>query len=265
MNRILITGAAGAIGKALRAGLRGLYPLLRLSDIRAIAPAEAGEELAPADLRDLAAIKIAMAGIDCVVHMGGIPVEAPWQDILEANIIGSYNVFEAARECGVRRIIYASSNHVVGFHRAGRTIGIDAGPRPDSRYGVSKVYGEAMGRLYADKHGLCVACLRIGSFREHPEDARQLSTWISPRDLVQLVRRCIDAPDYRYLLLYGVSNNTRSRWKNPEAAGIGYVPQDNAEDYAAVLEGKTASGAAAEFHGGSFCDMELTNKINNID
>ncbi|MGE0559946.1 MAG: NAD-dependent epimerase/dehydratase family protein [Burkholderiales bacterium] len=265
MTRILITGAAGAIGGTLRTGLRGRYPLLRLSDMRVMAPAGPGEELVPADLRNYDAVKGAMTGIDCVVHLGGIPREAPWPAILEANIIGSYNVFEAARECGVRRVVFASSNHAVGFHRVAQTIGIDAGPRPDSRYGVSKVYGEALGRLYADKYGLSVACLRIGSFRDRPEDARQLSTWISPRDMVQLVGRCIDAPEYRYLVLYGVSANTRSRWKNPQAARIGYAPQDNAEDYAAEIAGKTAAGAAAEFHGGSFCDIELTNKINNID
>lgn len=265
MNRILITGAAGAIGSALRAGLRGRYPLLRLSDLRDIAPAAPGEEIAPADLCDPAAVKAAMAGIDCVVHLGGIPREAPWPAILEANIIGTYHVFEAARECGVRRVVFASSNHAVGFHRATKTIGIDVEPRPDSRYGVSKVYGEALGRLYADKHALSVACLRIGSFREKPEDARQLSTWISPRDMVQLVQRCIEAPDYRYLVLYGVSNNTRTRWRNPHAARIGYAPRDNAEDYATALTTRTAAGAAAEFHGGSFCDIELTNIINNID
>lgn len=265
MTRILITGAAGAIGSTLRTGLRGRYPLLRLSDMWVMAPAGPGEELVPADLRDHGAVKAAMAGIDCVVHLGGIPREAPWPAILEANIIGTYHVFEAARECGVKRVVYASSNHAVGFHRASRTIGIDVEPRPDSRYGVSKVYGEALGRLYADKHGLSVACLRIGSFRDRPEDARQLATWISPRDMVQLTRRCIEAPDYRYLVLYGVSNNTRSRWNNPHAAHIGYAPQDNAEDYAAAVEQKTAVGAAAEFHGGGFCDLELTNKINNID
>lgn len=265
MNRILITGAAGAIGSTLRAGLRGRYPLLRLSDVRCMESAGAGEELNTADLGNYAAVKTAMTDIDCVVHLGGIPREAPWPSILEANIIGSYNLFEAARECGVKRVIFASSNHAVGFHRASRNIGIDVEPRPDSRYGVSKVYGEALGRLYADKHGISVACLRIGSFREQPVDVRQLATWISPRDMVRLVRCCIDAPDYRYLVLYGVSNNTRTRWKNPHAARIAYAPQDNAEDYAAEIAGRTATGAAAEFHGGDFCALELTNKINNID
>lgn len=265
MKRILITGAAGNIGNTLRIGLRGHYPLLRLSDVRGMESTGAGEELNAADLGNYAAVKSAMTGIDCVVHMGGIPKEAPWPSILEANIIGTYNLFEAARECAVKRVIFASSNHVVGYHRAGRTIGIDVEPRPDSRYGVSKVYGEALGRLYADKHGISVACLRIGSFRERPTDARQLSTWISPRDMVQLVRCCIDAPNYRYLVLYGVSANTRTRWNNPHAARIGYLPQDNAEDYAAQIAGRTATGAAAEFHGGDFCALELTNKINDID
>ncbi len=265
MTRILITGAAGAIGSTLRTGLRGRYPLLRLSDVRDVGAILDREEFIPAELGDHEAVKIAMKGVDCVVHLGGIPREAPWPPILNANIIGTYNVFEAARECQVKRVVFASSNHVVGYHRAAQTIGIDVESRPDSRYGVSKVYGEALGRLYADKHGLSVACLRIGSFREQPGDARQLATWISPRDMVQLVRCCIDAPDYRFLVLYGVSNNTRNRWKNPHAARIGYAPQDNAEAYAAAVEQKTDKDAAAEFHGGAFCDLELTNKINNID
>lgn len=265
MTRVLITGAAGAIGSTLRAGLRGHYPLLRLSDVRTVGALQDGEEFMTADLGDYEAVETALKGIDCVVHLGGIPREAPWAAILEANIIGTYHVFEAARACGVQRVIFASSNHAVGYHRASETIGIDVAPRPDSRYGVSKVYGEALGRLYADKHGLSVACLRIGSFRERPEDARQLATWISPRDMVQLARCCIAAPDYRFLVLYGVSNNTRSRWRNPHAARIGYAPQDNAEDYAAAIAGKTDTGAAAEFHGGAFCDLELSNKINNID
>lgn len=265
MTSVLITGAAGAIGNTLRDGLRGHYPLLRLSDLREITGLHQDEEFVQADLGDYAAVRAAMNGIDCVVHLGGIPREAPWTSILESNIIGTYHVFEAARECGVRRVVFASSNHAVGYHRAAQTIGVDVAPRPDSRYGVSKVYGEALGRLYADKHGISVACLRIGSFREQPEDARQLATWISPRDMVQLTRCCMDAPDYRFLVLYGVSNNTRSRWRNPHAAQIGYAPQDNAEDYAAQVAHKVATGAAAEFHGGSFCDLELTNKINNID
>ena len=141
-----------------------------------MAPAGPGEELASADLRNYASVKAAMTGIECVVHLGGISHEATWQEILKTNIIGTGNVFEAARECGVRRVVFASSNHVVGFHRVGKMLGVNVETRPDTRYGVSKVYGETMGRLYADKVAISVACLRMGSFRQQPADARQLST-----------------------------------------------------------------------------------------
>ena len=267
MKRILITGAAGGIGKALRAGLTGVYPLLRLTDIRPIADDAAREECAMADLTDFTAVNAVMRGIDCVVHLGGVPREGPWDAILNNNIAGTYNVFEAARQCGVKRLIFASSNHVIGYYRAGNSVGVDEPPRPDSRYGVSKVFGEALGRLYADKHGMSVACLRIGSFRPRPENARQLATWVSPRDLTQLVRRCIDAPDYRFLVLYGVSNNTRSRWRNPHAALVGYTPLDNAEDYAAGLAAPASDGRdpAIEFHGGEFCALEFSGDIKSID
>src|SRR5271170_4237270 len=176
MKRILITGAAGQIGKALRQGLRGSYPLIRLLDVAPLGAAEKGEEVLTADIRDPAAIETATAGIDCVVHLAGQATEAPWEKVLPLNIEGCYNVFEAARRNGVKRIVFASSNHAIGFHRRERFIDNRVAPRPDSRYGVSKVFGEALGRLYADKHGLSVACLRIGAFRrlDRPVDARQL-------------------------------------------------------------------------------------------
>ncbi|MGQ0752159.1 MAG: NAD-dependent epimerase/dehydratase family protein [Betaproteobacteria bacterium] len=174
MQRVLITGAAGAIGTTLRAGLKGVYPLLRLSDIRPVGDLSSGEDFMSADLNDAAAVARLMPGIDCVVHLGGVPREDKWEAILANNIVGTYNVFEAARKAGVKRVVFASSNHVIGFHRAARTVDIEAPVRPDSRYGVSKVFGEALGRLYADKHGLSVACLRIGSFRQRPHSARQV-------------------------------------------------------------------------------------------
>ena len=218
MKRILITGAAGNIGSALRKGLRGSYPLIRLLDVAPLGTPENGEELYTADICDAPALETAMAGIDCVVHLAGMPTEAPWEEVLRLNIEGCYNVFEAARRGGVKRIVFASSNHAIGFHRRERFIDTNVVPRPDTRYGVSKVFGEAVGRLYADKYGLSVACLRIGSFLtpDRPTDARQLLTWISHRDMVQLVRRCIDCPDYHFVIVYGVSNNLRSRWDNSE-------------------------------------------------
>ena len=266
-SRILITGAAGEIGGTLRAGLRGAYELLRLTDVRPLDTARSGEETVEADLTDPASVKPLMAGIDCVLHFGGTPREAPWSAILDNNIVGTYNVFEAARESGVKRVVFASSNHTIGYHRVARRVGVEAQPRPDSRYGVSKVFGEALGRLYADKHGLSVACLRIGSFRQEPGDFRQLATWISPRDTVQLVRRCIDAPRFHFLVLYGVSANTRARWDNPHAAFVGYVPQDNAETYADRFAPPSLDGtdAVAEFHGGPFCGLDFEGDMQRID
>jgi len=266
MKGVLVTGAAGAIGSTLRTGLAGAYPLLRLTDIKPVAALRPGEEYAAADLADLPAVKALMTGVDCVVHLGGVPREGPWEAILPANIVGTYNVFEAAREAGVKRVVFASSNHVIGYHRADHTVGIDAAPRPDSRYGASKVFGEALGRLYADKHGLSVACLRIGSFRSKPDNERQLATWISPRDMVQLVRRSIDAVPFHFLVLYGVSNNRRARWQNPAAAAIGYVPVDDAENYAAgIPPAADPCGPAALFHGGDFCALEFDGRLDRID
>lgn len=178
--RVLITGAAGRIGRTLRDGLAGRYALLRLADIAQQDEAGTGEELVTCDVADMAAVERAVAGIDVIVHLAAVPDEDDWDRLLPANISGTYNLFEAARRAGVRRVIFASSNHAVGFHRRARPLDEHDVPRPDSRYGVTKVFGEAVGRLYADKHGMQVASLRIGSFQERPRDRRQLMTWISP-------------------------------------------------------------------------------------
>ena len=265
MNRVLITGAAGEIGSTLRAGLAGAYRL-RLSDRRPPGNAAEGEEFVIAELTDFDAVRDVTRDIDCIVHLGGVPRENTWQAIHDSNILGTWNVFEAARLNGVKRVVFASSNHVMGYHRVERTIGIEEPVRPDSRYGVSKVFGEALGRLYADKHGMSIACLRIGSFREEPQDFRQLSTWISPRDTVQLVRRCIDAPPFHFLVLYGMSANTRARWQNPHAAFVGYEPQDNAEAYASRFTPPVdTTDPAVACHGGSFCGMEFDGDLGRID
>ena len=268
-KRILITGAAGQIGVTLRNGLRGSYSLLRLSDLKPQGQAAAGEEIHTLDLRDLPALEKSMEGIDCVVHLGGVSVEDSWEKVLPTNIEGCYNVFEAARSQGVKRVIFASSNHAVGFHRRERFIDNTVQPRPDSRYGVSKVFGEALGRLYADKHGLSVACLRIGTFRhpDRPDEARQLLSWISHRDMVQLVRRCIDAPHYHFIVAYGVSNNLRSRWDNSNVKFLNYRPEDDSEIYAAEIlaRGIKENDVAAQFHGGFYCPMEFSGDTGAIE
>jgi uronate dehydrogenase len=266
MQRVLITGAAGGIGSVLRAGLAGRYSLLRLADVKPCGAAGKGEEEVIADFSGLDAALAATRDIDSVVHLAGVPREAEWERILPNNIVGTCNLFEAARHNGVKRVVFASSNHVTGFHRVGRPVDPTLPPRPDSRYGVSKVFGEALGRLYADKHGLSVACLRIGSFRERPLNARELRTWISHRDTVQLVRRCIEAPAFHFIVLYGVSANTRNEWRDDAARLIGYRPQDNAETFAAELESKReAPGPASDFHGGQYCAQEFDGDPGRID
>ena len=269
MQRILITGAAGTIGRSLRQQFSGSYAELRLTDVAPMEPAGPGEWVRQVDVRDLAALESAMASVDCVVHLGGVAHEEVWEQVRDINIDGCYNVFEAARRQRVKRVIFASSNHAVGFHRRTKTLDDQVLPRPDTRYGVSKVFGEALGRLYADKYGLSVACLRIGTFRlpDRPAESRQLLSWVSHRDLGQLVRRCIDHPDYHYLVAYGVSNNRRSRWSNQHVDFLGYAPQDNSEIYAEEILalGIPEDPIAAPFHGGFYCPIEFAGKLEDID
>jgi uronate dehydrogenase len=190
-----------------------------------------------ADVSDLDAMVRASQGISSVVHMAADPrVQAPWPDILNANIVGTYNAYEAAHRAGVRKLVFASSNHATGYYEKEGTYTTPEMPvRPDSYYGVSKVFGEAMGRYYADEHGLAAICLRIGSFQPQPRGERQLATWISHRDMAQLVWRAIEA-DVKFGVYYGISGNTRAYWDLSNARSeLGYAPEDDAETYAAQV------------------------------
>jgi uronate dehydrogenase len=264
MRRVLITGAAGGIGRALRDTLRGVYPILRMSDRIELAPAREGEEIDRTELSDMAAVERMVAGVDGIVHLGGISGENEWPVILQGNIVGLYNVFEAARRAGVQRIVFATSNHAVGFYQRATTIDHQVVPRPDSRYGVSKAFGEALASLYSDKHGIGVLCTRIGNFGTRPIDKRRLSIWISPRDYTQLVRIGLEHPDIRYEIVYGVSNNRRSWYDNSNAHRLGYRPQDDSEPYAedvlAAEAGQSADPVAETYQGGTFCAAEYTAK-----
>jgi uronate dehydrogenase len=231
MKKILVTGAAGGIGSRLRTLLKGIYPQIRWSDIRKPDDLTPDEEFVQADLSDYAAVEKLAAGIDGIVHLGGFSVEGPWETILSANIIGARNIYEAAYRQGVERVVFASSNHAVGFYPRARKIGVDVTVRPDSRYGVSKAFGEAMGALYADKHGLRVTCLRIGNFGDTPIDQRRLSIWLMPEDLVQLIQIGLEHPDIRFEIFYGASDNAASWWDNSNAVKFGYKPKGVAENY----------------------------------
>ena len=267
MKRVLITGAAGGIGRGIRPLLRGVYPSIRLSDIVEVQPGQ-GEEFARADLADMAAVERLCEGVDGIVHLGASSVEDAWEPILQNNIIGGYNLFEAARRQGVQRIVFATTNHVVGFYRRQRTIDDTAMPRPDSRYGVSKAYGEALGRFYADKYGLRVLNIRIGNFGDKPLDRRRLSIWVSPRDLVQLIRIGLEHPEIHFEIVYGASDNLRSWWDNANAHRLGYRPQDQSEEFAKeATEADTRippDPIGEQFHGGPFCTMEFAGDVSRI-
>lgn len=258
-KRILLTGAAGQVARAIRPLLAAHYRL-RLSDRKPITDAAPGEETMAAELGDLAAVRRAVAGMDGIVHLGGQPVETDFETILSANIVGTYNLFEAARLEGVRRIVFASTNHTVGFYRRSETIPADVTPRPDTRYGLSKVFGEAVGSLYAYKYGAEVMSIRIGHVIEKPMDLRRLAIWVSPRDLAQLIGIGLEAPGIRHEIVYGMSDNKRAWWDNSNALRLGYRPQDRSEDYAAEIlaSGRSLTGDPRVDlnQGGSFCVEE---------
>jgi uronate dehydrogenase len=260
--RVMMTGAAGGIGSMIRADLAKLYPGLVLSDIMAPKGLKPEERFVQADLADLAAVEAALEGIDAIAHFGGFSVEGPWDTILQANIIGCYNLFEAARRRNVKRIVFASSNHAMGFYPRHQPVGVDAVVKPDSRYGVSKVFGEALGALYADKHGLGVLSIRIGNVAYAPVDERRLAIWLHPQDLIDLIHIGFTYPGLGHEVVYGASFNRRAWWDNSRAYEMGYRPKHRAEDHAAVAlanQAKLPPDKVADYYqGGTFCADEFT-------
>lgn len=260
--RVMMTGAAGGIGSMIRKDFAKLYPGLVLSDL--VPPKDLGpeERFVKADLADLAQVEAALEGIEAVAHFGGFSVEGPWETILQANIIGCYNLFEAARRKGVKRIVFASSNHAMGFYPRHQPVGTDAVVKPDSRYGVSKVFGEGLGALYADKHGMGVLSIRIGNVALAPVDERRLAIWLHPEDLLQLIHIGFTYPGLAHEVVYGASFNRRAWWDNTRAYVMGYRPKHRAEDHAAAAlanQAKIPPDAVADyFQGGTFCADEFT-------
>jgi uronate dehydrogenase len=192
------------------------------------------------DIADTDAVRRATEGVDAVVHLAAVATEAPFEEILRTNIEGTFHVFDAARQAGVGRVVYASSNHAVGYAPRSTLATADIPPRPDTYYGVSKVFGEALGRLMVDRYGLEVVCLRIGSWKQYPTSVRELSTWISPADGVRLLAAALTAPGVGFAVVYGISANTRAWWDLAPARALGYLSVDDAEEYADQIPGADA-------------------------
>ncbi len=257
MKTILITGASGDVGTHLRRELAAKYQI-RASDLRDLKEKIKGQKFVRADISKFSDTLRITKGVDAIVHLGGYSVEGPWEGILSANIIGCYNVFEAARRNGVKRILFPTSNHATGFYRRDQTIDHRVYPKPDSRYGVSKVFGEALASLYADKYGMEMFCMRIGNVNAVPIDKRRLSILFTPRDLAQLVTIGIEHPAIRFEIVYGVSRNKRSWYDNSNAYRLGYKPQDDSEIFAADILRREQPGdrTAEQYQGGMFVVAE---------
>lgn len=255
----MITGASGALAGKLYPLLRNRYDV-RLSDVAVPTWLGVDDEFVAADLRDPDAVASAVSGVDGIIHFGAIGQEDHWNSMLSVTIDGTYNVYEAARSCGVKRVIYASSVHAIGYYPRNQRIGVNEFVKPDSRYGVSKCCGEAIAAFFAHKYGVSSLAIRIGNGTfDMPVDERLLAIWISARDLCQLVCIGLEHPELVYDIVYGESGNTRSFWDNSSATRLGYRPQDNAEDWAAeILKNgpvEDTSRLAAQYQGGSFVEF----------
>tara|TARA_R110002051_G_scaffold70726_7_gene127284 strand:- start:21720 stop:22544 length:825 start_codon:yes stop_codon:yes gene_type:complete len=232
MKKLVLTGAAGALGSQLRAPLAAMCDEFVSSDlVDSIDNLGTNETYVKADVADLAAMEALLKDATMVIHFGAIADEAPWDDILQSNIIGAYNVWEAAHRNGVKRVVYASSVHAVGMHLKTDTIGLDVPHRPDTYYGLAKCFAEDLASLYWDKRGIESVCLRIFSAAP-PSNARAIGTWLSTNDLIHLVERAVDSPVVGFTTVYGISNNDRAVVDNTKAGHLGYRPKDNAETFA---------------------------------
>jgi uronate dehydrogenase len=231
--RLLLTGAAGGLGRVLRPRLKAHCHTLRVSDIADLGAAAAGEEVVPVRLEDKAGVDALLQGCDAVVHLGGVSTEHAFEEILPANIVGTYHLYEGARRHGVKRIVFASSNHVIGFYRQDEVIDTRVPMRPDGYYGLSKAFGENLAQFYWDRYGIETVSLRIGSSFPEPKDRRMLATWLSYDDLERLVVASLNAPVVRHTVVYGMSDNTTTWWDNTSARHLGWRPQDSSEPFRA--------------------------------
>ncbi len=255
-ERLLLTGAAGGLGKVLRERLKAHAHVLRVSDRAPLGDAGPGEEVVQCELSDKAAVLRLVEGVDAVAHFGGISVETSFDPILQSNIVGVFNLYEAVRRHGVKRVVFASSNHVVGFYKQTQRIDVHDPVRPDGLYGVSKCFGENLSRFYFDRHGIETVCLRIGSSFPMVKDRRMLSTFLSYEDLVELVRCALFAPQVGHTVVFGISDNSRKWWDNAKAEPLGFKARDTADAQRERVEAQSPAldpgDPAAIYQGGAF-------------
>src|SRR5947209_10387357 len=260
-TKVALSGASGQLGRFLRPALLDKGVNLRSAGGRTpLEPLHDGEDVMYGDLRDAANVDKLLEGVNVLIHMAGTSVERPLPEVIENNLVGLNAIYEGARRHGVKRIVFASSNHAIGMHDVGTKLGLDCDFRPDGFYGLSKMWGEGMARLYWDKHGIETVCVRIGSAIPKPTEFRHLSTWFGLDDLMQFTMRCIETPEVGFVVAWGVSNNTRSYWAPVGCERLGYQPQQNAEDYAAEILAKPnpLSELAQRYQGGSFAAHAFT-------
>ncbi|MWK35382.1 NAD-dependent epimerase/dehydratase family protein [Actinomadura sp. J1-007] len=248
---MVLTGAAGRVGAVLREPLGRVVRRLVLVDRVEMSARGTNEEVRQGAVEGVEDAMRVVEGADAIVHLAGVSDEAPLESLLDGNVLGTHHMLEAARRTGVRRVVLASSNRLTGFYPADQEVSVDMPVRPDGLYGVSKAAVEALGRLYADKFGTEVVCLRIGSMEAEPTEPRHLSTWLSPRDCAGFVEAALTVEGVGFLAVYAVSANTRRFWELDER--IGYVPQDDAERFAPA-EGASFEGP----QGGGFASAEFT-------
>jgi uronate dehydrogenase len=263
-KRLLLTGAAGNLGQQMRGALADWADLVRLSDIAPLDDAAAHEEISAVDLADRDAVMRLVDGVDAIVHLGGISIDAPFDDLIEANIRGTYNLYEAARRYGVKRIVFASSNHAIGFHPVTEVLDADSPTRPDSLYGVTKCFGESLSRYYFDRFGIETVCVRIGSSFEEPKNPRMLVTYLSYRDLIELVRCSLFTNRVGHAIVYGASDNPVKWWDNSKAGFLGFNPKDSSAQFNELFPPRAPTSdyddPAQKFQGGPFVLGEIMER-----
>jgi uronate dehydrogenase len=255
-KRILFTGAAGKLGLRLRERLHELADIVRLSDVTDFGPARAGEEVVLCDLADRDAVLAMCEGVDAVLHFGGVSTEVEFEAIMQANILGMAHLYEAVHKLGIRRVVFASSNHTMGMYKTTDVVDASMPPRPDGYYGLSKVFGESLSRYYWDRFGIETVCIRIGYCFPEALNYRQMATWLSLDDMVELLRRALVTPRVGHTITFGISDNPGRWWDDRHASYLCYRPKDNSAQFAhhlpATMSYPPADDITTFYQGGVF-------------